>query len=207
MQVCKLISIKTGACPEDCAYCAQSARYETDIKPETLLDKAKVLEIARRAQESGVSRVCMGAAWREVKDNAQFDRVIDMVRDVTAMGLEVCCTLGMLSEHQARRLEEAGLYAYNHNVDTSAEFYETIITTRTYTDRLRTIENVRKTNVTVCCGGIIGLGESIDDRTAMLRCSRICSRSPSPCRSISSQRFPAPRCQTIPKFRSGMCSG
>lgn len=169
MQVCKLISIKTGACPEDCAYCAQSARYETDIKPESLMDKEKVLEIARRAQQCGVSRVCMGAAWREAKDNTQFDRVVDMVRDVTAMGMEVCCTLGMLTEHQAKRLEEAGLYAYNHNVDTSEEYYETIITTRTYADRLRTIQNVRKTNVSVCCGGIIGLGESIGDRVAMLQ--------------------------------------
>lgn len=169
MQVCKLISIKTGACPEDCAYCAQSARYETNIKPETLMDKEKVLEIARRARDCGVSRVCMGAAWREAKDNSQFERVVDMVRDVTAMGIEVCCTLGMLTEYQAKRLEEAGLYAYNHNIDTSEEHYETIITTRTFADRLKTIENVRKTNVSVCCGGIIGLGETVDDRVAMLQ--------------------------------------
>lgn len=169
MQVCKLISIKTGACPEDCGYCAQSSRYSTDVQPESLMQKEKVLEIATRAKENGISRVCMGAAWREVKDNAQFARVVDMVKDVTAMGMEVCCTLGMLNESQAKRLEDAGLYAYNHNVDTSPEFYETIITTRTYADRLRTIENVRKTNVTVCCGGIIGLGESIDDRIAMLQ--------------------------------------
>lgn len=169
MQVCKLISIKTGACPEDCSYCAQSSRYETDIKPESLMQKEKVLEIATRAKENGISRVCMGAAWREVKDNSQFDRVVDMVKDVTAMGMEVCCTLGMLTEQQAKRLEEAGLYAYNHNVDTSPEYYETIITTRTYADRLKTIENVRKTNVTVCCGGIIGLGENIDHRIGMLQ--------------------------------------
>ncbi len=169
MQVCKLISIKTGACPEDCSYCAQSSRYETGVESESLLAKDSVMEIARRAKENGISRVCMGAAWREVKDNGQFDRVLDMVKDVTGMGMEVCCTLGMLTETQARRLEEAGLYAYNHNVDSSAEFYETIITTRTYADRLRTIENVRKTNVTVCCGGIIGLGETVDDRIAMLQ--------------------------------------
>jgi biotin synthase len=168
MQVCKLISIKTGACPEDCAYCAQSSRYETEITPEALLKKETVMEIAQRAKENGVSRVCMGAAWREVKDGPQFERVVDMVRDVTGMGIEVCCTLGMLSEGQAKRLEEAGLYAYNHNVDSSEEFYETIITTRTYADRLNTIQNVRKTNVTVCCGGIIGLGETIDDRVGML---------------------------------------
>jgi biotin synthase len=168
MQVCKLISIKTGACPEDCSYCAQSARYETDITPQPLLKKETVMEIAQRAKENGVSRVCMGAAWREVKDGPQFDRVVEMVRDVTDMGIEVCCTLGMLSESQARRLEDAGLYAYNHNVDSSAEFYETIITTRTYADRLNTIQNVRKTNVTVCCGGIIGLGETAEDRVGML---------------------------------------
>lgn len=168
MQVCKLISIKTGACPEDCAYCAQSSRYETDITPQTLLKKETVMEIAERARENGVSRVCMGAAWREVKDGPQFDRVVEMVREVTDKGMEVCCTLGMLSESQAKRLEEAGLYAYNHNVDSSEEFYETIITTRRYADRLNTIQNVRKTNVTVCCGGIIGLGEGIEDRVGML---------------------------------------
>ena len=168
MQVCKLISIKTGACPEDCAYCAQSSRYETEITPQALLKKETVMEIAQRAKTNGVSRVCMGAAWREVKDGPQFDRVVDMVRDVTGMGIEVCCTLGMLSESQAKRLEDAGLYAYNHNVDSSAEFYETIITTRSYADRLNTIENVRKTNVTVCCGGIIGLGEGVEDRVGML---------------------------------------
>jgi biotin synthase len=168
MQVCKLISIKTGACPEDCAYCSQSSRYETDITPQSLLKKEAVMEIAQRAKANGVSRVCMGAAWREVKDGPQFDRVVDMVRDVTDMGMEVCCTLGMLSESQAKRLEDAGLYAYNHNVDSSEEFYETIITTRRYADRLNTIQNVRKTNVTVCCGGIIGLGEGIEDRVGML---------------------------------------
>ena len=122
VQVCKLISIKTGGCPEDCSYCSQSARYDTEIKAQPLMPKDEVLEVARRAKASGVTRVCMGAAWREVRDNAQFDRVLDMVRDVTAMGLEVCCTLGMLTESQAKRLEEAGLYAYNHNLDTSAEY-------------------------------------------------------------------------------------
>ena len=178
MQVCKLISIKTGACPEDCAYCAQSSRYETEITPQALLKKETVMEIAQRAKENGVSRVCMGAAWREVKDGPQFDRVVDMVRDVTGMGIEVCCTLGMLTESQAKRLEDAGLYAYNHNVDSSEEFYETIITTRTYADRLKTIGNVRKTNVTVCCGGIIGLGESVEDRVGMLH--TIATMNPQP---------------------------
>src|SRR3954454_19715993 len=168
VQVCKLISIKTGGCPEDCKYCSQSSRYQNDIQAPPLMDKQEGLSIARRAKAAGVTRVCMGAAWREVRDNRQFDQVLDMVRDVTALGVEVCCTLGMLTESQAKRLEEAGLYAYNHNLDTSAEFYETIITTRTYADRLRTIENVRKTNVTMCTGGIIGLGESDDDRISML---------------------------------------
>src|SRR5215217_5027101 len=177
VQVCKLISIKTGGCPEDFSYCWQSARYETEIKAQPLMPRDEVLEIARRAKASGVTRVCMGAAWREVRDNAQFDRVLDMVRDVTAMGLEVCCTLGILSESQARKLEEAGLYAYNHNLDTSAEHYETIITTRTFQDRLDTLANVRKTNVTVCCGGIMGLGDSADvpiwDTVRMIAITRI----------------------------------
>ncbi|HTI69821.1 MAG TPA: biotin synthase BioB [Candidatus Limnocylindria bacterium] len=169
MQVSKLISIKTGACVEDCAYCAQSSRYSTGVQAERMMEKEKVVEIAARAKAAGVSRVCLGAAWREVKDNSQFDKVIDMVREVTDMGLEVCCTLGMLNESQAHRLEQAGLYAYNHNLDTSEEYYETIITSRTYADRLNTLENIRKTNVTVCSGGIIGLGESVDDRLKMLR--------------------------------------
>jgi biotin synthase len=168
VQVCKLISIKTGGCPEDCSYCSQSARYSTEVKASPLMDKRDVVEIARKAKEAGVSRVCMGAAWREVRDNSQFDRVLEMVREVTGLGIEVCCTLGMLTEEQARKLEAAGLYAYNHNLDTSEEFYETIITTRTYADRLNTIENVRKTGITVCCGGILGLGEEQDDRVSLL---------------------------------------
>lgn len=169
IQVCKLISIKTGACPEDCSYCAQSSRYQTQVKPQALLDKETVVNIAQKAKETGVSRVCMGAAWREVRDNSQFDTVLEMVKEVTNMGLEVCCTLGMLTTEQAKRLEAAGLYAYNHNLDTSPEYYSTIITTRTYGDRLNTINHLRQTNVTVCSGGILGLGESIDDRLAMLQ--------------------------------------
>ncbi|HET6249789.1 MAG TPA: biotin synthase BioB [Tepidisphaeraceae bacterium] len=168
VQVCKLISIKTGGCPEDCSYCSQSSRYKTEVKASALMEKDEVVDIARRAKEAGVSRVCMGAAWREVRDNKQFDRVLEMVREVSAVGVEVCCTLGMLTEDQARRLEEAGLYAYNHNLDTSREHYGKIITTRTYDDRLNTIAAVRKTNVTVCSGGIIGLGETEDDRISML---------------------------------------
>ncbi len=169
MQVSKLISIKTGACPEDCAYCAQSSRYNTGVGAERMMDRAQVVEIATRAKAAGVSRVCLGAAWRSVKDNDQFDRVLDMVRSVTDIGMEVCCTLGMLSEHQAKRLEDAGLYAYNHNLDSSEEFYETIITTRTYADRLQTLGNVRKTGMTLCSGGIIGLGEAVEDRLKMLK--------------------------------------
>jgi biotin synthase len=169
VQVCKLISIKTGGCPEDCAYCSQSARYSTGIEPQPLMDKEKVVEIASRAKANGVSRICLGAAWREVRDNAQFDRVLEMVREVTGTGVEVCCTLGMLTASQARRLEEAGLYAYNHNLDTSERHYPSIISTRTYQDRLNTLRNVRQTGVTVCCGGILGLGESSEDRSELLR--------------------------------------
>ncbi|AFY35515.1 biotin synthase BioB [Calothrix sp. PCC 7507] len=168
IQVCKLISIKTGGCPEDCSYCAQSSRYKTEVKAEALLEKNTVINIAQTAKLKGVSRVCMGAAWREVRDNSQFETVLEMVQEVTAMGLEVCCTLGMLTADQAQRLEAAGLYAYNHNLDTSREHYSTIISTRTYSDRLNTIDNVRQTNVTVCSGGILGLGETVDDRVGML---------------------------------------
>ena len=168
IQVCKLISVKTGACPEVCAYCAQSSRYETEVTPTGLMPREEVVRIAQKAKDAGASRVCLGAAWREVKDNQQFERILEMVRDVTDLGLEVCCTLGMLTETQAKRLEDAGLYAYNHNIDTSERFYETIITTRKFADRINTIEQVRKTNVTVCSGGIIGMGETMDDRISML---------------------------------------
>ena len=169
VQVCKLISIKTGACPEDCAYCSQSSRYTTEVQATPLMQKQEVLEIAKNAKAAGVTRVCLGAAWREVKNNKQFDQVLDMVKEVTDLGVEVCCTLGMLSDQQAQRLDDAGLYAYNHNLDTSAEYYETIITTRKFADRLQTLANVRKTNVTLCTGGIIGLGESVTDRLSMLQ--------------------------------------
>jgi biotin synthase len=168
VQVNQLLSIKTGACPEDCGYCSQSTHHDTGVKPEPLMDTDEVVRIAKRAKNQGVTRFCMGAAWREVKDNAQFDRVVDMVREVNDLGLEVCVTLGMLTESQAARLDEAGLYAYNHNLDTSPEYYDSVITTRTYQDRLDTIENLRKTNITVCCGGIIGLGESDADRVSFL---------------------------------------
>jgi biotin synthase len=168
IQVCKLISIKTGGCPEDCSYCSQSARYQTEVNASPLMPTEAVVDIARRAKSAGVTRICMGAAWREVRDNKQFDRVLEMVRQVNDLGVEVCCTLGMLTADQAHRLESAGLHAYNHNLDTSAEFYDAVITTRAYADRLNTIANVRQTNVTVCSGGILGLGESHADRISLL---------------------------------------
>ena len=168
VQVCTLLSIKTGGCPEDCAYCPQAARYQTDVNVHKLLDVDMVLEKAQKAKESGSTRFCMGAAWREVRDNRDFDKVIDMVKGVNGMGMEVCCTLGMLTDDQAKRLKEAGLYAYNHNLDTSEEHYEEIISTRTYEDRLETLENVRNANISVCSGGIIGMGETTDDRIGML---------------------------------------
>src|SRR4026207_1692388 len=168
VQVCTLLSIKTGGCSEDCAYCPQAARYNTGVTVQALMKKDEVLEYARKAKDAGSTRFCMGAAWREVRDNRDFDRVLEMVKGVNEMGMEVCCTLGMLTEYQAERLAEAGLYAYNHNLDTSSEYYGEIITTRTYDDRLRTLDNVRKAGVTVCCGGIIGLGEKHEDRINML---------------------------------------
>ena len=168
VQVCTLLSIKTGGCPEDCAYCPQAARYHTDVTVQSLMKTEDVLACAKKAKDAGSTRFCMGAAWREVRDNRDFDRVIDMVKEVNNMGMEVCCTLGMLNESQAQRLAEAGLYAYNHNLDTSSEYYGEIIHTRTYDDRLRTLDNVRKAGVTVCCGGIIGLGETHEDRIKML---------------------------------------
>lgn len=169
VQVCTLLSIKTGGCPEDCAYCPQAARYSTGVDVHKLLDKNVVLHNAQKAKEAGSTRFCMGAAWREVRDNRDFDKVIEMVKEVNDMGLEVCATLGMINENQAARLKDAGLYAYNHNLDTSEEKYGDIITTRTYDDRLNTLENVRKVGLTICSGGIIGLGEQSEDRIEMLR--------------------------------------
>jgi biotin synthase len=158
VQVCTLLSVKTGGCPEDCAYCPQAARYHTDVKVHKLLEVEEVLTKAHEAKNAGSTRFCMGAAWREVRDNRDFDRVIDMVKGVNSMGMEVCCTLGMLTPEQAVKLKEAGLYAYNHNLDTSEEFYSDIITTRNYADRLDTLENVRQAKISVCSGGIIGIG-------------------------------------------------
>lgn len=168
VQVCTLLSIKTGGCSEDCAYCPQAARYHTNVQVHALMQQEEVLEYAAKAKAAGSTRFCMGAAWREVRNNRDFDRVLEMVKGVNAMGMEVCCTLGMLTEEQAAKLADAGLYAYNHNLDTSSEYYGEIITTRTYDDRLQTLENVRKAGVSVCCGGIIGLGETHADRIKML---------------------------------------
>lgn len=168
VQVCTLLSIKTGGCPEDCAYCPQAARYNTGVDVHKLLPVEEVLEKAEEAKENGSTRFCMGAAWREVRDNKDFDKVIEMVKGINTMGMEVCCTLGMLTEEQAQKLKDAGLYAYNHNLDTSEEHYEDIISTRTYEDRLGTLENVRKSGISVCSGGIIGLGENDEDRVGML---------------------------------------
>ncbi|EJF09254.1 biotin synthase BioB [Pontibacter sp. BAB1700] len=168
VQVCTLLSVKTGGCPEDCSYCPQAARFHTGVDVHKLLSQEQVLTAAQRAKDGGSTRFCMGAAWREVRDNRDFDKVLDMVKGVNEMGLEVCCTLGMVNEYQAEKLKEAGLYAYNHNLDTSEENYSNIITTRTYDDRLDTIENVRKAGISVCSGGIIGLGETDEDRIGML---------------------------------------
>jgi biotin synthase len=160
--------VKTGGCPEDCSYCPQSSKYETDVDPQRMMKPVEVLEAAGRAKAAGATRFCMGAAWREVKEGPAFDSVLEMVRGVRALGMEACCTLGMLDEAQASRLADAGLSAYNHNLDTSPTFYGQIISTRTYEDRLRTLRNVRKAGITVCSGGIIGMGESLDDRCGML---------------------------------------
>lgn len=168
VQVSDLISVKTGGCPEDCAYCPQAARHHTDVQPTPFMKLEEVLKIARKAKEQGSSRICLGAAWREVREGKDFDTIVEMVETISRMNLEVCCTLGMLNKEQARRLKKAGLYAYNHNVDTGKEFYEKIVGTRTYKDRLDTLKNVRRAGIQVCCGGIIGMGESIDDRMEML---------------------------------------
>jgi biotin synthase len=168
VQLCSLLSVKTGGCPEDCAYCPQSSHYDTGLDRERMMKPAEVLDAATRAKAAGATRFCMGAAWREVKDGPAFDQVLDMVRGVRALGMEACCTLGMLTDDQARRLADAGLTAYNHNLDTSKTFYGSIISTRVYEDRLRTLARVRGAGITVCSGGIIGMGESLDDRCAML---------------------------------------
>ncbi len=178
IQVCSLISIKTGGCPEDCKYCAQSSRYQTFVSAQPLMKQEEVLKKAKEAIKKGASRICMGAAWREVKDNKQFEEVLQLIKEVASLGVEVCCTLGMLKEYQAKRLKEAGLYAYNHNLDSSESFYKTIITTRTYQDRLNTLNAVEAAQLSVCCGGILGLGETVQDRLEMIL--TLCNRNPHP---------------------------
>ncbi|WP_372474585.1 biotin synthase BioB [Capnocytophaga sp. ARDL2] len=168
VQMSSLLSIKTGGCAEDCGYCPQAARYHTTVEPHKLMTVESVVEQAKNAKANGSSRLCMGAAWREVRDNRDFDKVIEMVQEVNKLDMEVCCTLGMMNEEQARRLKNAGLFAYNHNLDTSPEFYGDVISTREYEDRLNTIENARKAGISVCSGGIIGMGEAVEDRIGLL---------------------------------------
>jgi biotin synthase len=178
VQICSLISVKTGGCPEDCKYCPQAARYQTDVKATQLMQVDEVIDSAKRAIANGASRICLGAAWRSPRDGIQFDRILEVVKKITDLNVEVCCCLGMLSPSQAERLKNAGLFAYNHNLDTSPEFYSTIITTRKYEDRLRTLDLVEKTGISVCSGGIIGMGEGIEDRIGLLY--MLASRNPQP---------------------------
>ncbi len=178
VQGCMLLSIKTGGCPEDCAYCPQSAHYHTGVARQELLSVEQALAAAREARASGATRFCMGAAWRSVPNGEPFERVLAMVRGVRALGLEACCTLGMLTSNQANALADAGLTAYNHNLDTSPEFYGEIITTRTYQDRLDTLDRVRRAGITVCCGGIIGMGENATARCGLLE--QLASLDPHP---------------------------
>lgn len=167
IKVSQLLSIKTGSCPEDCAYCPQSAHYNTGLKKEPLMTVDDVLEKARQAKENGATRFCMGAAWRNPRDE-ELDQVIEMIKGVKAMGLETCATLGLLKKQQAEKLKSAGLDYYNHNIDTAEEFYPAIITTRCFEDRLETLEYVRESGMKVCCGGILGMGETVDHRASML---------------------------------------
>ncbi len=178
MQMCTLLSIKTGGCTEDCGYCSQSLHNEAELEKELLMKTDDVLEQARKAKEAGSTRFCMGAAWPKVLDGRAFDRVCDMVEGVSDMGMEACVTLGMLTENQAQRLADAGLTAYNHNLDTSREFYDKVITTRNYDDRLDTLKNVAKAGINACCGGILGLGEKEDDRISLLH--TLCNLNPQP---------------------------
>lgn len=178
VQVCSLISIKTGGCSEDCKYCPQSSRYQTVTKAQPLMQYDEVMIMAKRAVDQGATRICLGAAWREVRDSEQFERVLQMIRGITDLGVEVCCTLGMLTESQAMRLKEAGLFAYNHNLDSSEKFYKTIITTRSYQERLETLSLIEKTGISVCCGGILGMGEALLDRLELLQ--TLSRRNPHP---------------------------
>lgn len=168
VQISTLLSVKTGGCQEDCSYCSQSSKYHTGLHPSRIYDPEKVVETARKAKMAGATRFCMGAAQREVKYNREFETILEMVRQINDLGMEVCCTLGMLTYDQAMQLADAGLHTYNHNIDTSREFYGNVISTRTFDDRLATLENVRKANLKVCCGGIVGMGESKEDKIRMI---------------------------------------
>lgn len=168
IQVCSLISIKTGGCPENCRYCSQSVHNKTGVAAQPLMSYEDVIDQAKKAIAWGASRICLGAAWREVRDNRYFEEVLRMVRGIASLGVEVCGTFGLLQEHQAKRLQEAGLFAYNHNLDSSERFYKHVVTTRTYQDRLRTLDAVQKTGLSLCCGGILGMGETILDRIELL---------------------------------------
>ncbi len=178
IQASSLLSIKTGGCPENCSYCPQSAHYKTETEKKPLLSKAAVIDAAVEAKEQGATRFCMGAAWRNIRNGDEFDRVLELVEAVNSTGLEVCCTLGMLTQEQAERLKQAGLYAYNHNLDTSRSFYSKIVQTRTYDDRLQTIRNVRSAGLTVCTGGILGLGETDVERIEFIH--QLVSLQPQP---------------------------
>jgi biotin synthase len=178
IQVCSLISIKTGGCPEDCHYCPQAARYHTDVKATGFINEEAILEQAKQAIKHGASRICLGAAIRSIRDGPQFDRILNTVKKLSNLGVEVCCTLGMLSKEQAKRLKQVGLFAYNHNLDTSKAFYPSIITTRSFEERLATLEVVEEAGLSVCCGGIIGMGETIIDRVSLLR--ELATRTPHP---------------------------
>ncbi|MBS0622032.1 MAG: biotin synthase BioB [Verrucomicrobia bacterium] len=178
VQICSLISIKTGGCPEDCKYCPQSSLYQTHVEATPLMQNEEILSLAKDAIAQGATRVCLGAAWRKVRDGEQFNQILEVVKKIAEMGAEVCCTLGMLNASQAEKLKSAGLYAYNHNLDTSPEFYSSIITTRSYEDRLNTLDTVEKAGISVCCGGIIGMGERIEDRIDLLHA--LASRKPHP---------------------------
>jgi biotin synthase len=178
IQVCHLVSVKTGGCPEDCRYCPQSARYRTYVQPQPLMTLEAVKKAAEHAIAQGATRICLGAAWREVREGKAFDQILQMIEDLSNLGIEVCCTLGLLTAEQARRLAAAGLYAYNHNLDTSESFYPSIVTTRSYQDRICTLNHVQEAGMSVCCGGILGMGESVRDRLELVR--TLANRCPQP---------------------------
>lgn len=178
IQVCNLISIKTGGCPEDCKYCSQSSKYQTSTSAQPLMSYEEAINAAQKAKEQGATRVCLGAAWRGPRDGKQFEETIKIIKEIAKLDIEICCTFGMLQPHQAQQLKKAGVYAYNHNLDTSENFYKTIVSSHTFQDRLNTLDIVEKSGLSVCCGGILGLGESHDDRLELLL--KLAQRNPHP---------------------------